>query len=333
MRIGLACTTIHIPHALKLLRKCGEEVRFFVAGDKKTPALEVVRMLDDNSYYSAGDGFSLWKCSEAIGFNTLARRNIAFLEALKWGADVIVSWDTDNYPLDTDYFNCFEDIFALPFCGIKATGGSGWLDPGKYLSPPTRHRGFPIQRRHTPVYTPVVDAKVGVATGLVLNDPDVDAIHRIEHAPASQQVSLLVEAGFVVDPHTWLVYNTQNTATVRELIPAWFLAPGVGRMDDIFGSMVVQRVARERNYHVHIGQPFVVQQRHEHDLIKDMRTEIDGYENVVKFAELLDSIILVGKNTIDDTRTIYNTLEHCEWYPKQAVKAALAYLDDCESIL
>ena len=58
----------------------------------------------------------------------------------------------------------------------------------------------------------------------------------------------------------------------------------------------------------------------------------DGLPKLVS-KELLDSIILVGKNTIDDTRTIYNTLEHCEWYPKQAVKAALAYLDDCEAVL
>ncbi len=132
---------------------------------------------------------------------------------------------------------------------------------------------------------------------------------------------------------TWTVYNTQNTATVRDLVPAWFLGPELGRMDDIFASMIVQRVGRERDYHVHVGQPFVVQQRHEHDLVKDMRAEIDGYENVIKLAELLDSIVLVGKNTIEDTRTIYKMLGHCEWYPKQAVKAAFAYLEDCEAVL
>ena len=37
MKIALCTTTIHIPHALKLMREIGPDVRFFVAGDEKTP--------------------------------------------------------------------------------------------------------------------------------------------------------------------------------------------------------------------------------------------------------------------------------------------------------
>jgi hypothetical protein len=62
-----------------------------------------------------------------------------------------------------------------------------------------------------------------------------------------------------------------NTAVIRELIPAWFMMPGVGRHDDIYASLIVQRVARERNLHVHFGPPFTYQQRNKHDLIKDLR--------------------------------------------------------------
>lgn len=351
MKVALCTTTIHVPHALKLLRKCSPDVMFFIAGDRKSPDLEITRMLEDvpNHMYFVADWPNQWKCSKLIGENTLAKRNIAFLEALKWGADIIVAWDTDNYSINERYFSDFKDLFEVApykvvdglicpegtpakFNGIVASGKEGWFDAGAYLRPPAKHRGFPIQRKHQPVYNTITDAKVGIAAGLILNDPDVDATTRIVQAPESQEVSLLMDAGVVVDLHTWTTVNTQNTAVVRDLIPAWFIGPGLERMDDIYAGMIVQRVGRERGYHVHVGQPFALQQRHPHDIIKDLRAEIEGYERVVQLAELLDSIMLVGKNTIDDTRKIYATLDHCEWYPKQAVKAAHAYLDDCESL-
>lgn len=335
MKIALATTTIHVPHALKLLRKCSPDAMFFIAGDRKSPDLKITKMLEDvpNHMYFSIDWYHAWRCQKLLGENTLARRNVAFLEALKWGADAIVSWDTDNYPINGNYFFDFQEVLRVPYNGILASGKDGWFDAGAYLRPPAKHRGFPIQRKHQPVYGTITDAKVGVVAGLILNDPDVDAVTRIAQAPDSQEVSLLMEAGVVVDPHTWTAVNTQNTAVIRDLVPAWFLGPGLERMDDIYAGMIVQRVGRERGYHVHFGQPFALQQRHPHDLVKDLRAEIDGYERVVQLAELLDSIMLVGKNTIDDTRKIYATLEHCEWYPKQAVKAAHAYLDDCETIL
>lgn len=350
MKIALCTTTIHVPHALALLRKCSSDVRFFVAIDERTPE-EAVNFC---AYDMGGTVKVLylceqkvWKCSEPIGWNTLARRNIAFLEALKWGADIVISWDCDNLPLDLCYFAYFEyALSASPpkipafdhgamqlFDGIQVSGADGWVDAGAYLRPQARHRGFPIQKKHDPVYHTVCNAKVGVAAGLILNDPDVDAVTRIEHTPDSQQVSLLAEAGFVVNPSNWTVFNTQNTAVIRELVPAWFLMPGVGRHDDIYASLIVQRVMRERDYHVHFGKPFALQQRHPHDLIKDLRAEIDGMENVVRLAELLDSIILPGRNVIEDTRTIYKVLAAREFLPVASVEAGLAYLEDCAGLL
>lgn len=329
MRIALCTTTIHVPHALALLRKCNSDVRFFVACDLKTPIeTNLVCGEAKNAWTIFPEMQGAWKCSTSIGWNTIARRNIAFLEALKWGADVVISWDCDNFPLNTTYLHEFAWSLGK-HGGIQVSGVDGWVDAGAYLRPQARHRGFPIQKKHDPVYHTVCNAKVGVAAGLILNDPDIDAVTRIEHAPDSQQVSLLAEAGFVVNSSNWTVFNTQNTAVIRELVPAWFLMPGVGRHDDIYASLIVQRVMRERDYHVHFGKPFALQQRHPHDLIKDLRAEIDGMENVVRLAELLDSIILPGRNVIEDTRTIYKVLAACEFLPVASVEAGLAYLEDC----
>lgn len=335
MKIALATTTIHVPHALKLLRKCSSDVMFFIAGDRKSPDHEIVDMLADvpNHVYFGADWRNEWKCSKLIGFNTLARRNIAFLEALKWGADVIVSWDDDNIPVATDYFNRFAWALGHPFHGIRLLGLYNWFDPGRLLAPPTSHRGFPISQKSTIVIGHIETARIGVAAGLVLGDPDIDAVTRITASPDVQQITAIGQVGAVVDLYNWTVFNSQNTAVIRDLIPAWFMMPNVGRHDDIYASLIVQRVARERNLHVHFGQPFTYQQRNEHDLLADLRAEISGMENVVKLADLLDSIILVGKNTIDDTRKIYQTLLHCSFLPEASVRAGLAYIEDCEQVL
>lgn len=338
MKTALVLTTINVPTVLSLYRRCNDRVHFYIVGDRKTPDAEVVKFLEDvpnHSYYGYDWQAQLgYKCHDWIGPNSLSRRNIGFLEALKAGADVIVSIDDDNIPINYfDYFNRFAWTVGHPFQGIKLTGTKGWLDPGQLLVPMTKHRGYPASMPRTMVVQHVETARVGVVAGLVLGDPDIDAVTRIATSPDIQQVSVLGHAGAVVDLHNWTVFNSQNTAVVRDLVPAWFMMPGVGRHDDIYASLIVQRVARERGLHVHFGQPFTYQQRNEHDLLVDLRAEISGMENVVKLAELLDSIILPGKNVIDDTRKIYQTLLYCSFLPETSVRAGLAFLDDCESVL
>ena len=235
-----------------------------------------------------------WKCSEAIGWNTIARRNIAFLEALKWGADVIYSWDDDNIPMSTDHFGKLEDIF-LPFDGLLGSSFSNWFDPGHMLYPQVRHRGIPHDIITANHYDIATNSKVGVAAGLVLGDPDIDATTRMEKHPDVQIVSEAARSGVVVRADTHTVFNTQNTAVIRELIPAWFLMPGVGRHDDIYASLIVQRVARERDYHVHFGQPFTYQQRNRHDVLKDLLAEVDGMGKVKVLANLLGCHRIAGQ--------------------------------------
>lgn len=335
MKFALVTTTINVPHVLKLYRACTTDVRFFVVGDRKTPkeAYEFALTLD-NTQISMPESGHQWKCSELIGFNCIQRRNIGFLEALKWGASAVLSIDDDNIPLHALSF--FKDLRAVlegRFDGVGARGEYHWIDPGQYLRPPAKHRGFPNSVTHEAVYQPIVGAKVGVAAGMCLGDPDIDATTRMVNAPDVQQVSQLVENGIVAHHQTWTVFNSQNTAILREFLPAWFMWPGVGRHDDIYASLVVQRVMRERNYCVHLGKPFVVQQRNAHDLVKDLRAELDGYDQVIKLTRLLDELPLLGKSVVEDCRRIWDLLAHTPWVPERTVSAAFAYLDDCESVL
>ena len=334
MKLALCTTTIHIPHALKLLRKCSADVRFFVAGDMKTPTPVAYQfMVDiDNCRAFVPEEQMHWKCSEALGWNTLARRNIAFLEALKWGADVIYSWDMDNLPVDRYHFDSM-DLLHRRFNGIKVTSETGWFDPGSLLIPATRHRGFPHNKPVSKMASPGTDARIGVVAGLVIGDPDIDAVTRMEHRPDITNVHILGSTGIVVDPHTWTVFNSQNTAVIREFIPAFFQMPGVGRHTDIYASLITQRVMRERELHVHFGPPLTYQERVSNGHLKDLRAEIDGMENVQQLAAVLDSLILLGKSVIEDVQIIYEQLRYWPFLPIESVDAALLWLKDCEDVL
>lgn len=330
MRVALCTTTINVPHVLKLYRACDPDVKIFIATDDKTPMAELAGLEITNFDATRGED---WKCSSLIGFSSIQRRNIAFLEALKWGAEIIVSIDDDNAPTSANYFEQITEPLKKPFAGIAVTGKNGWFDVGHLLDPKAPHRGYPRQLKHDPYYAGNAGAKVGVAAGICLGDPDIDSVTRIALAPEVHQVSLLLEAGVTVAPPTWTVFNSQNTAVLREFIPAWGMIPFVGRMDDIYASLICQRVMRKRDMRVHFGKPYVYQQRNEHNLVKDLRAEIDGYENVTKLANLLDHVQLAGKSVISDCRRIWETINHCDFIPGRSVSAMMAYIDDCESVL
>lgn len=332
MKIALCTTTINDPKVLKVYRDLDAAPRIFVAGDLKTPpaAHETVHGLRDAVVITTEQS-KPWRCSDLIGWNSIQRRNIAFLEALKWGADVIASIDDDNIPLRDGY--CADHAFNLKglHSGIAAVGD--WFDVGTLLQPAAKHRGFPHNMRRSSGFSHKSNAKVGVSAGICLGDPDIDAVTRMAMAPEVHQVSQILENGLLVDNHTWTVFNSQNTAIRRELVPAWGMIPFTGRMDDIYASLIVQRVMRERDMHVHFGLPFVWQSRNQHNLVKDLLGEIEGYENVVRLADVLDHLVLTGKTVIDDCRRIWETLSHVDWIPGRSVAAMVAYLNDCESVL
>lgn len=360
MKIAIATTTINIPHALTTYRAFGPDVVMFVAGDKNTPP-EVREFCDSMEYVHFDDEERTreldYACSEIIGWQTICRRNIALLEAVKSGAELIVFLDDDNMPLAPDYFERFERLFevtrstaippygALPqvgqkitFDGIKVTSPSGWFDGGQLLTPPVRHRGIPIGIANVqPHLHSIIDANIGIAAGLWIGDADVNAVDRIANPPAVHSATALALAGVVVDPDTKTVFNAQNVAFIRELAPAMFQAPGLGRADDIFASLITQRIMKERGLHVHFGQPFTAcwQDRSKASLLKDLSDEMLLLERTAEFSHWLDGYVFEpGIDTvIDQVRDLYRDLQHCVWWPKQASEAALAFLDDMERVL
>ena len=341
MKTCLITTTVNVPHVLALYRAYDPDVFFLIAGDRKTPDVDVVNFLHDipnHAYYGIDHQYKLgYKCARLIPENCIQRRNIMLLEALRMGFDRVISIDDDNIPMSPLYFYDFQRIFDDPFNGLAHAGG-GWFDVGRWQF--TRdgrtvcQRGIP---QHAALYEEVgfvTDARVGVAQGLCIGDPDTSAIDRISQHPTIHHVSDLLRAGIVVDPR-WArtIWNSQNTAIIRELIPAWFMLPFCDRYDDVIASLICQRVMRERGLVAHFGSPVCWQSRNQHDLRKDLQAEMWGMNQIDAIVARLDDVELPAGSVVEQTRAIFQALADPQVLLSPTLEAAFAWLEDCEKVL
>lgn len=340
MKLALIITSIYVPHVLSLYRELDKEVMFFIAGDRKTPHDEVrslVSTLGNAVYYSDTDQEKLgYRSSELIGWNRIMRRNIALLEAIKYGADIIVTIDDDNIPFDRSYFTDFVRVLAQPFSGLQVTSDDGWFNIGEYMIPPIYHRGFPYDRRrvkHTYAMRHVQGIKIGVASGLWFGDPDVDAMERITNRPEIHQVAEVVRRGLCVDPNVFAPTNSQNTAYVAELAPLLMVWTGVGRYDDIWASYLAQRIMRTLDYHVYYGPPFVWQERNPHNLWQNLRDELLGMEYTPRFCKDLLAIDLGEGTVLEKLERLYGHLKSKNYLPPIVYELGRAWCEDVRSVL
>jgi hypothetical protein len=81
---------------------------------------------------------------------------------------------------------------------------------------------------------------------------------------------------------------------LREVIPAYFQSPYVGRYDDIWPSYIATRIINHFGDVVAYGQPVLRQKRNEHNLWKDLDNERVGMLLTDEFCATLRSIPLTG---------------------------------------
>lgn len=242
-----------------------------MSGDLKTPK---DYQLTNGTYLSPEDQMRIDpELSDAIGWNSIQRRNFSLLEAYKAGADVIALIDDDNIPLpdwgrdiivdqevEVDWYHCdqpcFDPIGATNYAQL-------W------------HRGFPLQLLSRRDYSQKTRRKVraDIQADFWDGDPDVDAICRMEHAPDCRfDPGCFPLAADRISP-----WNSQNTFISRRVVKDYFLFPHCGRMDDIWPSFY----AIAQGHQVVYCRPSVVQKRNEHDLTVDFMKEIVGYQNSI----------------------------------------------------
>ena len=337
MKIALITTTINVPTVLSLYRKLGPDVEFFVAGDHKTPvaAYEFCKTIDKCHFYSPQEQMDLgYKSSELIGWNTDSRRNIALLEAVEWGADIILSVDDDMIPTSEIFFEGPYLDFE-PFSGLCAGEPGYWFDAGKFTVPPAKQRGLPVHYGLVNSFEPVVNAEIGVMQGIILGVPDTDSLTAITCEPRVYSVTDVLRNGFVVRPDALTVFNSQLTAFRRELAPGFAqFYRWQGRNTDIFASLIMRRIMKERGLHTYFGPPMGYHARKSRQLFNDLKSEMYGLEHIVEVSDCVNRT-KVGNylSAAEQVADLYIQLSGLKWFDAFNHAAAMAWCDDIERVL
>lgn len=268
------------------------DCQIYVAADTKSPPAPTEHI--DNLVFldmEAQDRLCT-DLSLAIGWNTYARKNLAYLAAIRDGATII--WDTDD-----DTFPIPDIPGGLPVCATKKVISEGFVNPyplfgydhGVYP------RGLPLSKvlhpdrlvqseLHAPVFPDIIQ-------GLVDGEPDRDAIQRLILGPPPslakpKRGTYLVERG-------WLPGNTQATLWPVTNAFLWLLVPhGLSfRSSDIWKMYVAQTFLS-----IAVTSPFSYQIRNEHDLLTDFESEIPNFLHVESLVSLLEEIP-AGSDIVD----------------------------------
>jgi hypothetical protein len=311
-----------------------ENTEVIIIPDKKSPssALGIVKLFQKRGFriaYPSVEEQEQYLCrfpsissNQLIPYNTDNRRNVGFLMALESRAEVLISIDDDNY---ADIAHDFVSCHAV--CGktvenvecVRST--NQWYNVCDLLETEPKWeifpRGFPyrVRRAAKPTYTSQTETvRIGMNVGLWTGDPDVDAISR-NFTP--WHVSRWNGRQVCLEPGTWSPINTQNTALVRALIPAYYyvlMGQSMGglvidRFGDILSGYFAKKVCDHLGYSVLIGAPICVHRRTPHNLFKDLYYELAGIILLEEFTQWLESETLEGSNAIESYRSLANKIK------------------------
>jgi hypothetical protein len=212
--------------------------------------------------------------SDAIGWNTIQRRNFGLLWAHDMKADIVAVIDDDNIP----YENWGKNLAVGKEIEVNyyETTLPAFDPVGATNYPHLWHRGYPLQLLPKRDYSVKKKMKMvpDVQADFWNGDPDIDAVCRLEHAPECK----FDKKYFPIASNKISPFNSQNTFLRGSILKDYFLFPYVGRMDDVWASYYVQAKGCKVVYQ----EASVTQSRNVHDLIIDMKAEYLGYESNLK---------------------------------------------------
>ena len=320
----IVTTTIRVPTFLTAYyenaKRFGHEVDFVVAGDLKSdwdtqgfcdtiPNCEYLGPTKQRIYLEDSPLITLL-------WNSPCRRNVAILWAYEHGADVIITLDDDN--LATEYDAVGEHTSSigesLPW---MLDAKAGWFNVCSLLQERNNveflHRGYPPGQRWKNDWVALDRAnekRIVVNAGLWTGDPDTDAITRLERPLRVDGFKPGQPSKIVLAPGTWSPFNCQNTALAREIIPAYFLNPMIGRHDDIFAGYIINRLAEHFGHVIAFGTPLAFHDRSQHDLWKDLDQERTGMQLTDSFVAVLRGMKLTAKTYHEGYGQIIEGLEN-----------------------
>ena len=311
MKTTVVTTTIRVPTFLTAYyenaKRFGHEVDFVVAGDLKSdPNTQAFcDKIPNCMYLGPYEQKSYIKDSplETLLWNSPGRRNVAMFWAYAHGADVIITLDDDNLATAADAIGKHTSAIGDHNLLYMYKAKTGWFNVCYILQERNNvefyHRGYPPGQRWkddwVDIEYPDGKKRVVVNAGLWTGDPDTDAITRLERPLNVSGFKSEHPDKVVLAAGTWSPFNCQNTALAREIIPAYFLNPMIGRHDDIFAGYVINRLAEHFGHVIAFGSPLAFHDRSPHNLWKDLDQERTGMQLTDSFVAVLRGMKLTAK--------------------------------------
>ena len=246
-----------------------------------------------------------------IPFNSDNRRNVGFLMAIESGCDVLISIDDDNYcPSECDFVREHQ-VVGSAISAPLLTSSDQWANICTLLSGSTDDlfpRGFPYSAQRmtrTTVLEPHPSPiTVTMNAGLWLDDPDVDAVHRLCRRP---KINSFKGPSVILGPDVWSPINTQNTSMTRDVaLTYYYVRMGhplqglrIDRYGDILSGYLTQKCVKHLGQAIRVGTPIVEHRRTPHNLFKDLYHELAGMVIIEDFLPWLIDQQLEGNNCLD----------------------------------
>lgn len=269
-----------------------------------------------------------FRLAESLPTKHYARKNIAYLQAMRAGATCIYETDDDNAPNEN-----WQPRPEFLDSGRSVAGkGNRWVNVYRYF---TREniwpRGLPLDeiRCAVPDAAPLVESRrAPIQQGLVNGSPDVDAVWRLV---MDRPFDFDQEASVYLEPGNWCPFNTQSTWWWPVAFPLLYIPSYCSfRMCDIWKSFVAQRCLWELDLGVAFHAPEVVQDRNPHDLMRDFRDEIPGYEKNREICRILERVKLEGGEAAvgRNLKVCYEVLVAEGVFPEKELPLVLTWLAD-----
>lgn len=321
MKKFIIITTIFNPNeAIEKFAKL-EDYTLVVAGDNKTPKdwhYENTIFLPITEQINGKSKFLL-----KLPQNHYCRKMAGYLYAIENGADIIAESDDDNIPYENWNFPEFYGNYSM------AEPNQGIINIYNFFTEQKIWpRGLPLNKILTTANTKTYKSyvNVGVWQGLADQDPDVDAIYRL----TSNQPCVFNQSEPIVLPSsTYAPYNTQNTATCKELFPLLYLPSTVTfRFTDILRGIVAQPIMNKAGYCLGFTKATVYQKRNDHDYTRDFESEIPMYLQIEKSLEIAREKSDTGNSVSDNLFNVYQGLEQAGIVKKEELEILELWLKE-----
>ena len=330
-------TTINLPN-----KKVGDwfditKNKTIVVGDNKTPQDWHHHKC---TYYSISDQKkSEFKISAQLPENHYTRKNLAYLFAIKAGASRIIDTDDDNFPNISEWENLLKSEFVIfEHAPSEKISFKNIYSYFSNLDVPFWPRGFPLNLVNLDEsninlndITKTLKKDVSLWQCMVNGDPDIDAIHRLifKKCPNFKNRSSIL-----MGKDIFCAFNSQNTLWLdSDLFPLLYLPSTVSfRFTDILRGYIAQSVINSSSKNWGFFQATSFQERNDHNLMHDFRSEIFMYSNMEEIFQIIYESCKTTHSIADNLINCYSSLCKNNFVKNTELKILSAWISDLNSL-